>query len=146
MLWAIDPRIGAGMGSRIFIPGGELRRFGLEQTSSTLDSLKRVVVSRIALAADLRILSTGWETCPCTPYPQLRPAASSYPRVSTHAGQPVFAGGEPLDVPEAMELLSGMKRQKRTEGPDLVKDSRDGIRVGSRVPRWAAGHRHERRL
>jgi len=35
-----------------------------------------------------------------------------YPRGSTHADQPVFAGGEPLDVPEAMELLSGMKRQK----------------------------------
>ena len=34
------------------------------------------------------------------------------PRVSTHAGQPVFAGGEPLDVPEARELLSGIKRQK----------------------------------
>jgi hypothetical protein len=30
-------------------------------------------------------------------------------------------------------------------GPGLVKDSRDGIRMGSRVPRWAAGHRHERR-
>jgi hypothetical protein len=35
-----------------------------------------------------------------------------YPRGSTHADQPVFAGGEPLDVPEAMELLGGMKRQK----------------------------------
>jgi hypothetical protein len=38
-------------------------------------------------------------------------AAPPYPKVSTHAGQPVFAGGEPLDVTEAMELLSGMKRQ-----------------------------------
>ncbi|MGO9467882.1 MAG: hypothetical protein ACLQIB_38030 [Isosphaeraceae bacterium] len=35
-----------------------------------------------------------------------------YARGSTHADHPVFAGGEPLDVPEAMELLSGMKRQK----------------------------------
>src|SRR4051794_8873516 len=44
--------------------------------------------------------------------PPLRPAASSCPRISPHAGQPAFAGGEPLGVPEAMELLSGMKRQK----------------------------------
>jgi hypothetical protein len=38
---------------------------------------------------------------------------------STHADQPDFAGGEPLDVPEAMELLSRMKRQKKTE--DLTR-------------------------
>ncbi len=41
-----------------------------------------------------------------------RAPETSYPRGTTHADQPVFAGGEPLDVPEAMELLSGMKRQK----------------------------------
>ena len=29
----------------------------------------------------------------------------------TQADQPDFAGGEPLDVPEAMELLSRMKHQ-----------------------------------
>src|ERR1700722_11610440 len=28
----------------------------------------------------------------------------------------------------------------------LVKDSRDGIRWGSRLPRRSSGHRHERRL
>ena len=45
---------------------------------------------------------------------------SSYRRCHTgcnrssdcYSGQPVFAGGEPLNVPEAMELFSGMKRQK----------------------------------
>jgi triosephosphate isomerase len=57
----------------------------------------------------------------------------------------LFAGGEPLDVPEAMELLSGGS-VKKDRGPDLAEDSVDGIRVGSGVPRWAAGRRHERRL
>jgi len=64
------------------------------------------------LGSDLRAASLGWGTYPSTPSLPLRPDASPYPRFSTHAGQPVFAGGEPLDVPEAMELLSGMKRQK----------------------------------
>src|SRR5688572_21114230 len=34
------------------------------------------------------------------------------PGLSTHAGRPVFAGSETLDVPEAMELLGGVRRQK----------------------------------
>jgi hypothetical protein len=35
---------------------------------------------------------------------------------------------------------------KEDRRPDLVKDSRDWIWVESRVPRWAVGHRHERRF
>jgi len=52
------------------------------------------------------------------------------------ASGPVFAGGEPIDVPEAMELLSGLERQR---GLDLVNNSRDGIRVGHRVPLLRGG-------
>jgi RimJ/RimL family protein N-acetyltransferase len=67
--------------------------------------------TKTILGADLRAASLGRGTYPCTPSLPLRPAASPYPRVSTHAGRSVSAGGEPLDVLEAMELLSGMKRQ-----------------------------------
>src|SRR5262249_33666512 len=35
---------------------------------------------------------------------------------------------------------------KEDRRSDLVKDSGDWIRVESQVPRWAVGHRHERRL
>src|SRR4051812_28775478 len=45
--------------------------------------------------------------------PSWRPAASPHPRVSTRADRLAFEDGEPPDVPEAMELLGGMNRQKK---------------------------------
>ncbi len=56
--------------------------------------------------------------------------------------------GEPLGVPVFRKLwnFSAGRSVKRYRRPDLVKDARDCVRVESRVPPWAVGHRRERRL